>query len=161
MKLSSESLLPLNQFELMRSLFYTDESAVDCYVTQFAFPISTTTRFVTEKQRIAFPITEISLCPIANVGKFTVNVAVDVPLKITDDDVRRFPASILPKANSPPNAFVPVRGVRILTAKRLPSCPKVKLRWVMSFENEIIRAGPLWSRLSVVTRHASVNWLLA
>ena len=87
----SESLLTLNQFELMRSLFHTDESAVDCYVTQFAFPISTPTRFITEKQRVVFPITEIALCSIANMGKFTVNIAVDVPLKITDDDVRRFP----------------------------------------------------------------------
>ena len=87
----SESLLTLDQFELMRGFLYTDKSAVDCHATKLTFPIPATARLITEKQRIAFPITEIALRPVANMDKFTVNVAVDVPLKITDDDVRRFP----------------------------------------------------------------------
>ena len=87
----SEFLLTLNQFELMRSLFHTDESAVDCHVAEPAFPIPATTRFITEKQWIAFPIAEIPLDSVANVDEFAINIAVDVSIKITDDNVRWFP----------------------------------------------------------------------
>ena len=38
-----------------------------------------------------FPITEIPLRSATNVGKLAINIAIDVPRKITDDDVHRFP----------------------------------------------------------------------
>ena len=77
----SESLLTLDQFELMRGFLYTDKSVINRYATELAFPIPTATRFITEKQRIAFPIAEIALRPVANMDRFTVNITVDVPIK--------------------------------------------------------------------------------